>query len=600
MQVRSQGLNQIESLGGIMKRIFLLLVFICAPALAFGQQRWVQIEAQPSLLEAEAHARDHARSLSDVQAFSIGSGWYAIALGPYPEKLAQETLDLLLAAAAIPSDSFLSSGTNYRQKIWPAGADNDVTILPSVDPVPENVPTQTDEPVEVIETSPEPSTAMVDDETPNQARESEAALSQAQKEQLQVMLKWAGFYNSTIDGAFGPGTRSSMAAWQTANNFDATGILTTFQRQTLIGQYNAIFDGLGIEKTVNLTAGIAMDLPLGKVAFSNNAAPLVHYTSPTGGIEHVFMISQAGDQDDLAALFEVLQTLTIIPRDAKATLSNDSFEISGTSTNSQTFVSARLSDGAIKGYGIVWPNGNRELVSRLIARINASFEPRTGAMTAADSQNVSDGLDLVYGLELRRPLMVRSGVYIGQNGTLITAAESLDLCTSFVIEGEIEAKLVEPNLNGIAILQPLASMAPPATAFLAFPPNGTGQDVYLTSYPYGGRLNAPTVTKGSVEDLRGLDNDPAKMRLEMPANSNDIGGGVYDQFGGLVGILVSPNASGRILPSETQVAINLPRLIEQGTDIGMRVASTTDTDLREEALVSALSGPTALIECWEN
>ena len=81
-----------------MKRLSVLLLLVFLPLSALAQTRWVQIEAQPSLLEAEARARDHARTLSDVQAFSIGSGWYAIAMGPYTEQLAQETLDLLLSA----------------------------------------------------------------------------------------------------------------------------------------------------------------------------------------------------------------------------------------------------------------------------------------------------------------------------------------------------------------------------------------------------------------------------------------------------------------------------------------------------------------------
>ncbi len=32
--------------------------------------------------EAEERAKEYAQELNDVQAFSIGSGWYAIAMGP--------------------------------------------------------------------------------------------------------------------------------------------------------------------------------------------------------------------------------------------------------------------------------------------------------------------------------------------------------------------------------------------------------------------------------------------------------------------------------------------------------------------------------------
>lgn len=581
-----------------MTRLAILFWFILAPCFAIAQDRWVQIEAQPSLLEAEARAREYASQFNDVQAFSIGSGWYAIAIGPFGEDTARLLLNDLLSAGQIPRDSFLSTGTNYRQKIWPTGLSNSVTTLPPApqvaDPVPEITP-EAEPTIAIVETTdPEPS---VPDETPRQARASEQALSRDQRKDLQIMLQWAGYYNSTIDGAFGRGTRSAMAAWQADQGFEPTGILTTQQRQILADQYNAVLKDLGLASVINQEAGIAIDMPLAKVAFDTYAAPLAHYASKTSGREHVFLISQAGNQDDLAALFEVIQTLSLVPRDANAKLSGNSFEITGTLNDAETYVTATLARGEIKGFGIVWPNANPEQITRLFDRMRTSFTPVDGTLSPALAQNVGADMDLVYGLDIRRPLMMRSGVYISQDGTLLTAAEGLDLCRSFVIEGEVDAQLVEPNTNGLAILQPSAKIAPPATARLATQSIAIGQDLFLTSYPYGGRLNAPTVTLGSVADLRGLDNDTAKMRLELPANQNDIGGPVFDAFGGLHGILVSPNASGRILPNDTQVAINLGAL---SVDLGLAKAPATQNELKEDELVAALSASTALIECWEN
>ena len=56
-------------------------------------------------------------------------------------------------------------------------------------------------------------------------------------ETLQIALEWFGFYNSGIDGAFGPGTRAAMAAWQADQALEQTGILTTRQREDLLGAY---------------------------------------------------------------------------------------------------------------------------------------------------------------------------------------------------------------------------------------------------------------------------------------------------------------------------------------------------------------------------
>ncbi|MDB9943506.1 hypothetical protein OAD19_00450 [Octadecabacter sp.] len=38
-----------------------------------------------------------------------------------------------------------------------------------------------------------------------------------------------------------------MSAWQTNNNHEVTGVLTTSQRAELLGKYNAILDGMGLQ-----------------------------------------------------------------------------------------------------------------------------------------------------------------------------------------------------------------------------------------------------------------------------------------------------------------------------------------------------------------
>ncbi|MEZ5869689.1 MAG: peptidoglycan-binding domain-containing protein [Defluviimonas denitrificans] len=58
--------------------------------------------------------------------------------------------------------------------------------------------------------------AVLPDETPAEARRSEALLTGDDRKELQEALQWYGHYAGAIDGAFGPGTRRSMAEWQTA------------------------------------------------------------------------------------------------------------------------------------------------------------------------------------------------------------------------------------------------------------------------------------------------------------------------------------------------------------------------------------------------
>ncbi len=83
---------------------------------------WVQIEAQPTLVEGEERARAYAAAFPDVAGFQMTSGWYAIALGPFAPDTAAARLSELRAERLIPSDSYVNDGSNYRQAFWPVGA----------------------------------------------------------------------------------------------------------------------------------------------------------------------------------------------------------------------------------------------------------------------------------------------------------------------------------------------------------------------------------------------------------------------------------------------------------------------------------------------
>ena len=60
-----------------------------------------------------------------------------------------------------------------------------------------------------------------------------ASLKADDVRQIQTALTSQGFYKSTIDGAWGPGTEAAVKAWQTRNGVQASGILTSPQIDTL-------------------------------------------------------------------------------------------------------------------------------------------------------------------------------------------------------------------------------------------------------------------------------------------------------------------------------------------------------------------------------
>ncbi len=259
-----------------MKHLFaaLFAVLFCVPACLQAQSAqdivWVQIEAQPSLAGATERARAYSGRIEDVNGFSLGQGWYGIAVGPYRRGDAEVLLREYRREGLIPRDSFIQVSDRFQQQFWPVGANVlNIPLIAPIEPDPTPQISQTTLPP-APDAAAVPATPLAEadqaavapappvDETPAEARRSEADLTRTDREQLQVALQWAGFYDAAIDGAFGRGTRNSMADWQVANGYDATGILTTLQRADLLKQYNAVLDGLGLQMVRDAQAGIEM------------------------------------------------------------------------------------------------------------------------------------------------------------------------------------------------------------------------------------------------------------------------------------------------------------------------------------------------------
>ena len=571
---------------------------LSASASVAQDSRWIQIEAQPSLLDAETRARIYAQEFPDTQAYSIGSGWYAITLGPLPEDQADLRMSQLRARAAIPLDSFLATGANYLKRIYPIG------------PAPKAVtPEQTAEAdlaqqeatqVSVVEnqesTAPEQSIT-VPDETVSEARASEGLLSREEKMDVQRYLQWAGYYNSTIDASFGHGTRRSMAAWQTDNGHEDTGVLTTAQREQLRAQYLAIFDGLGLETNHDLEAGISIDLPKEVVAFDAYAAPLAHFKSQDASSPaHVFLISAEGNRGDLAAIYGVLPTLSIVPINIEKSLNKDRFVITGAGTTTRAFITASHNGGEIKGFGLIWPNQNEEQFDRLVAHMRKSFDTFSGTLDPSLSVAINDS-ETEFGVAIRKPSFVRSAVFVSDQGHAITDASDLDQCSALTIGGIYDAEIIARSETGVGLLSPKSDFNPISYAKLG---NAVrkGDKTFLSSYPYGGRLSLASVTEVTVAETTDLSGNAEKFRLDLLAEPGDFGGAVLDQSGNLTGILVSQDDTGRVLPNNVNFAAATNALAIMMQSAGLRLSSGKTQRLDDVALIASAQNILTPIECW--
>lgn len=567
--------------------------------------RWIQVEAQPSLREAENRARTYAGRLDGVNGFRIGGNWYAIVLGPYTERAAEVQLRNLKNAGLIPQDSFVAFSSQFRQQFWPVG-ESTLTAAPIASPsTPAAQPeqeSQTETPAAAPAAPTEP-VVLVQDETKREALASERTLDRDARKALQVALQWEGYYTSAIDGAFGQGTRRSMAAWQADYGFDATGVLTTRQRAALLDNYQSVLDALGMAPYEDQNAGLAMAIPAGMVAFDRYEAPFVHFKTKGDNDVQLVMISQTGDQNTLFGLYDILQTLEIVPTEGPRKRGKNGFTIEGEDDKITSFTQVKLVDGTVKGFTLVWPKGDEKRRDLALADMKASFAS-LGPQALADDAGLdasTQSLDLLSGLEIRTPDLSRSGFYVDGAGRILTTDEAVKSCARVSVNDAFEAKVVATDdALGLALLEPVTAQAPIAFAsFLTTQPR-LKSEVAVAGFSYEGRLSAPSLTFGTLSELTGLNGEAELSRLTLAALPGDAGGPVLDAGGSVMGMLLPAGTTGgRALPADTSFAMDANTVAEFLAANGVTIDTTDSvTSVDPVELNTKAADMTVLVSCW--
>ncbi|SFR52721.1 serine protease [Litoreibacter janthinus] len=579
-----------------MSRSVFAALFLSMSSVAFSAaaQSWVQVEALPDLRTAQERARAYGSALKDVNGFRLRSGWYALALGPYGEAEAQAKLRELRSAGIIPGDSYISDNQPYRQQFWPVGAATTATA-----PQAPQQPEATAPAPEAVAEPAVPPVPVELDETPREARASEALLSRDQKKDLQVAMQWFGFYKSAIDGSFGRGTRNSMAQWQEANGFTATGILTTKQRAALVDNYTNALAALGLGPVKEEKAGLELTMPIGLVEFDKYEYPFVQYREKNGSGIEALLISQPGDTDTLFGLYEIMQTLEIVPLEGERSKGRRSFTLTGQNEEIQSYTYARSEGGYVKGFTLVYPPAKAADMARVIEIMQDSMVITEGTLTPDLSNAANQGLDLLSGLDVRTPKLARSGFYVDGRGHVLTTAETVASCGRVTLDDTYEAT-VKATGNGLALLEPTTSLVPLNYARLASAIGRLHAPVVVAGYSYEGALDAPTLTYGSLEDLKGLGGEAELKRLDLAALPGDVGGPVMDMTGAVTGMLVDHDVNGKSLPSAVRFALKASELATFLSESGVVAAASDGTaELDAEDLVVLGTDMTVLVGCWE-
>lgn len=560
-----------------MTRFFLaifLAISVCLSTAAWAQDtRWIQIEARSNQAQALERAGAWAARLPDVNGFAMDTGWNAIVLGPYSEAEAVARLAALRAARAIPSDSYITEGNRFGARFFGL----DVAVAAPTEPV----------------AAPEPG-----EETVAEARRSERSLTREEREEVQIALGASGFYSSVIDADFGPGTRRAMGAWQAANGFEATGVLTTLQRRDLVGTYRDAITTLGLEDVANAEAGVSITLPMGLVSFARNEPPFAQYESAEAGGPRVLLISQSGDRGTLAALFEVLQTLEIMPLEGERRLNRSEFTLTGVNDTFSSHAYARVSDGAIKGYMLVWPRDDAYRKALALTAMQSSFLPTAGVLP--DDGGGAQSLDLLAGLQIRKPARALSGFYVSPQGAVLTSASGVDGCGRLEIGGVDTMRVAAVDADkDLALLEPSGPLSPLAHARLTGDEPRLNSDIAVAGFSFGGVLSLPSVTFGTLADVRSLDGDESVHRLALLTEPGDAGGPVFDTTGAVAGMLLPEIESARVLPGDVAFARDAGGLAAflEANGVAPSISGGGDP-LAPEDLATLAADMTVLVTCW--
>ena len=555
-------------------------------------QAWIQIESYPSEATARARAKAYATEFPDVAVFK-GRSWHAIVLGPYSPEAAAGRLAELRRSGQVPRDAFVTDGAGFAGVLENLAA---AAPLESGAVTSDTTDTVTEEPAPLIAES---------DETLREARASEAELSQDERKALQEALKWYGFYTSGIDGAFGQGTRASMSAWQEANGFEPTGVLTTRQRATLVANHSADLVEFGFESVTEAEAGIEITLPLSLVTFDRYEPPFVHFKEQNGSGLQILLISEPGGPEALAGLYDVLQTLEVVPETGERSLGETSFTIRAASGKVESLAFAETRDGMVKGYLAVWNPADAERMGRILPVLQSSFRAVGGKALDPGLVPMEEAAlsGMLSGLELRKPARVASGVFVDQTGHVATALANVAGCTKVTIGAETVAEVAaEDGAAGLALLTPKAALAPRAVARLATATPRSGSEISVAGFSYGERLPAAVLTFGTFEAAEGLMGEPGRARLLAPVMAGDMGGPVLDGAGGVIGVLVPvPADAGRQLPEGMALVADAASLGALVQGAGLAIAggpAESGTPLSPDALNAAALGMTVQVSCW--
>jgi len=122
----------------------------------------------------------------------------------------------------------------------------------------------------------------------------------------------------------------------------------------------------------------------------------------------------------------------------------------------------------------------------------------------------------------------------------------------------------------------------------------------VAGFPFEGVLDLPTLTFGTLEDIRGLRGENQLMRLAMLNEPGNVGGPVFDAGGAVIGVMLpNQSADGQRLPENVNFSIKSTAIIEALTANGVTLTPFEGgSQIAPEDLTTLAMDMTVLVSCW--
>lgn len=298
---------------------------VAVPA-AVVPERFIRLEAFQDRVEADAALAKWRETIPEAGLWQLPNGWFGVAVGPMTEAASDQWLAALKAGKAIPDDSLTAPAAEMGSNAVPGTA-------PEWPENPETLP-----------------------EMPPLA-------------EVQELLKWAGLYDGEVDGKSGPQTRAAIAAGVASQRAAADPALAMLKLQE---SREAWRGQMGLAPMTDDYTGLSLTAPMQRLQHERTERALSIYGPKDESGAALILFSQPGGQQEMLDMAGLVTALGWVPAPERVT-SKGKATLSGRNDTHIGRAEARVVDGQVEGWVLIWPVEDAANAPRIAAEIRDSF-----------------------------------------------------------------------------------------------------------------------------------------------------------------------------------------------------------------------------------